>query len=256
MDTEGTSLDDLLNGEPEAVDTAPVQAEPSNEPEGPARDEHGRFAAKTGVEPETGTVPPTDRLPQEDYKALREEREKRQTLEREMEALRQQFQAFQQPKEPPAPPPSMWEDEQGWQQHFGNEVVSTAVQQATFNAKLDMSEMMVRQANADFEEVKAEFIALAQQNPQLAQQALADPHPWNKAYQIAKNHKTMSELGATDLETLKAKMREELMAEMQAQQPAATGRPAMPPTLTNERSVGGRTGPAWSGPASLDDLLR
>ena len=71
-----------------------------------------------------------------------------------------------------------------------------------------MSEMMVRQANPDFEDVKAEFLALAQQNPDLTRQALADPHPWSKAYQIAKNHKTMTELGATDLDTLKAKLRE------------------------------------------------
>lgn len=257
--SEGTSLDDLLNGEP----TEPTADAPQNAPDNPAaddrpRDEHGRFAAK-GVEPQDNPaepVPPTDKLPMEEYKAIREEREKRQTLERELEALKQQFQAVQQPKEPPAPPPSLWEDDQAWQQHFGQEVVTTAVQQATFNAKLDMSEMMVRQANPDFDDVKAEFIALAEQNPQLVQQALADPHPWNKAYQIAKNHKTMAELGATDLETLKAKLREELMAEMQAQPPVNPGRPVLPPTLTTERSVGSRSGPAWAGPASLDDLLR
>lgn len=249
--TEETSLETLLNGEPSTTSEPEAVQEPV-QTDGPVRDENGRFAAKTGVEPEVETqpepVPPTDKLPKEDYKAIREEREKRQTLERELEALRQQIQAVQ---NPPEPPPSVFEDEQGWQQHFGSQVVQTAVQQATLNAKLDMSEMMVRQANPDFEEVKAEFLALAQQNPTLRDQALADPHPWNKAYQIAKNHRAMQELGATDLDTLKAKLREELMAEMQVA-PART----VPPSLASERNVGQRTGPQWQGPKSLSDLLR
>lgn len=247
---EGKSLDDLIGN---ALVDEPVVEQ--SEPEGQARDEQGRFAAtEKGVEPEVETqpepVPPTDKLPKEDYKAIREEREKRQNLERELEALKHQIQASM---NPPEPPPSVFEDEQGWQQHFGQQVVSTAVQQATLNAKLDMSEMMVRQANPDFEDVKAEFLALASQNPTLREQALADPHPWNKAYQIAKNHRAMQELGATDLDTLKAKLREELMAEMQVNAPV---RASVPPSLASERNVGQRTGPSWSGPKSLSDMLR
>ena len=250
--TEGTSLDDLLSGEP--IDAPVEQTEPV---EDRARDEHGRFAAKeTGVEPEQViepepvAVPPTDKLPKEEYKAIREEREKRQNLERELETLKR---AIQEQQNPPEPPPSVFEDEQGWQAHFGNQVVSTAVQQATLNAKLDMSEMMVRQANPDFEEVKAEFLALAEQNPVLRQQALSDPHPWNKAYQIAKNHRAMQELGATNLDDLKAKIRDELMAEMQA---SPAPRASVPPSLASERNVGQRTGPQWTGPKSLSDMLR
>lgn len=237
-------LDDLLNDEP--IEDAPAVEQA---PEGPARDEHGRFASTKGVEPEPEgepePVPPTDKLPKEDYKAIREEREKRQNAEREAEALRQQIAALQ---SPPEPPPSVWEDETAW----GGHLVNTAVQQATFNAKLDMSEMMVRQANPDFEEVKAEFLALAAENPALRQQALADPHPWNKAYQIAKNHRAMQDLGAVDVSDLESKLREKIMAELQGQAPT---RPGLPPTLTTERSVASRGGPAWSGPSSLSELL-
>lgn len=249
--TEGQSLDSMLNDEPEdtveveqteAVSETPEQTEEA--PSGPARDETGRFAAKTGVD---DPVPPTDKLPQEDYKAIREEREKRQTLERELEALKQQFQ--QQTQEPAAPAPSVWEDENAW----GGHLVNTAVQQATTNARLDMSEMMVRQANPDFEEVKAQFLDMAKENPSLAQQALADAHPWNKAYQMAKNHSAMQELGAVNVADLEAKLREKIMAETQQGQPPAQG---LPPSLTGERNVGARSGPAWSGPASLSDLLR
>ena len=249
------SLDELLGGDaPEPIDMPEAEA-PAEAPE-PAveaqpRDESGRFASK-GVEPQepADTVPPTDKgLPKDVYEPLRAVRDENKQLRAALDALESQIASLQQPKEPEAPPPSVWEDENAW----GGNLVSQAVQQATLNARLDMSEMMVRQANPDFEEVKAEFLRLAEANPTLRQQALSDPHPWNKAYQIAKNHRTMQELGSLDVDALKAKMREELMAEIQGQAPA---RPSVPPTLANERNVGTRTGPAWSGPKSLDDLLR
>lgn len=252
MDNESTSLDSLLNDEPaEAVEAAPVieqPAEPAPPSEGPVRDQSGRFAAKeTGVDE---PVPPTDRLPQDEYKAIREEREKRQQLQSELEALRNTVQQLQQPQEPPAPPPSVWDDEQAW----GGHLVNTAVQQATLNATLNMSEMMTRQANPDFDDMKAKFLELASTNPALGQQALADPNPWNKAYQIAKNAAAVEEMGAVDLADLEAKMRERIMAEMQANVPA---QPMMaPPSLTGERNVGARSGPAWSGPKSIQDMLR
>lgn len=249
-------LDELLSGD-EATDIVeqpvetpePVQTAPTDD--GPVRDDQGRFAPK-GVD--DGAPPaPADRLPPDEFKALKEERTKRQTLERELAEMRQAIEAAQ---NPPPPPPSIWEDEQGWQQNFGSEVVSTAVQQATANAKLDMSEMLARQANPDFDDMKELFLSLAQQSPQLAQQALADPHPWDKAYKIAKTQRTMQEIGATDIDGLRAKIREEIMAEMGTQQAPQFGAPAIPASLSGERSVASRAGPTWAGPKTLDDLLR
>lgn len=256
MDEGNTSLDSILSDEPitEPVETPEVEAEATPEPEAEQpRGPDGKFLPKqTGVEPEETpeAVPPTDKLPKEDYKAIRDEREKRQRLEAELEALRQQVQS-QQAQTPPAPPPSIWEDEQGWQQHFGQQVA----QQAALNAKLDMSEMLTRQNNPDFEEVKARFIEMAQANPAIVQQAMADPHPWAKAYSIAKNAAKMEELGAVDLNDLKAKLREEVMAELQQASVPVQQPLAVPPSLTGERNVGARTGPAWAGPKSLNELL-
>lgn len=252
---EQTPLEEFFKDDEPAIQEAPEQPVIPDRP----RDDSGRFAAKeTGVEPaaepETDPlpeqVPPTpDRLPPDTFKAVKEEREKRQQLERELEALKQQFQAAQHPQEPPAPPPSVWEDDQAW----GGHLVSTAVQQANINAALNMSEMLTRREKPDFEPMKVKFLQLAEANPALAQQALSDPDPWGKAYQIAKNAATMEEVGATDLETLRAKLREEILAEAQAQVPVAAG--TIPPTLTTARNVGARTGPAWAGPRSLEDLL-
>jgi hypothetical protein len=264
MEHEGQSLDELLNGEPIAdvveadpVETAPAQPEDAERPsDGPARGPDGKFIPKqeTGVEPqpETGaeTVPPTDKLPKEDYKAIREEREKRQRLEAELEAIKQQLQQQQQPKEPPAPPPSIWDDDQAWQQHFQRQVMQQADQLSRINA----SEMAARAQHPDFQDMFDLFNKLASENPSVVQQAMADPHPWNKAYQIAKNHKSMQELGATNLDELRAKLREEILAEQQQAQPVPGQ--VLPPTLSTERNVGTRTGPEWSGPKPLDQLLR
>lgn len=238
------SLDNILNedSETEAAEVQTPQAEetgvtPQPEPE-------------QAEEVEAGP-PPADDAQKGLQAALSAERKKRQEIEAQVEALRREMQA--KPQEPAAPPPSIWEDEQGAFQHFGGQVVSQAVQQATLNARLDMSEMMARQANPDFEEMKAEFVKMMQDNPVLQQQALGDPHPWQKAYQIAKNARTMQELGATDIQTLEAKIREQILAENQAVQPAA---PRIPPSLSTTRSVASRSGPAWSGPPPLGDLLK
>lgn len=250
--TEGTSLNSILADEPvtEVVeDTAP---EPVAEADTRPRDENGRFAAKTGVDPEPqgepDAVPPTDKLPKEDYKAIREEREKRQNLERELEALKNQINQFQQ--EPPAPPPSLWEDEQSWQMHLQQQILSQADQLSRINA----SEMAARAQNPDFQEMYDLFNQMAAQNPTIVQQAMADPHPWGAAYKIAKNYKSTQELGAVDVNDLREKLKAELLEELQqGQTPVRTGIPA---SLTGERSVAPRSGPAWSGPRPLGDILR
>lgn len=255
MNHDETSLADILSDEPlstevaEAVEVETPEATDAGQP----RDDSGRFAAKTGVDGQetAAQVPPTDKLPQEDYKALRDEREKRQAAEARIAALEQQI---QQPHQQPEPAPSIWEDEQRWQQNFGGQVVSQAVQQASLNARLDMSEMMVRQANPDFEDVKAEFLALATKNPQLAEQALADAHPWNKAYDIAKNHRAMTELGATNVAELRAQIEAKIREELAAQQPQPA--PSLPNSLANAQSARSAASGAYAGPTTLADLLK
>lgn len=249
------TIDDILNGEPTDAPEEPVteqQPEPQAEVvEERPRDEHGRFVAKeTGVEQaaEPEPVPPTaDGLPPEVYAPLKAVRDENKELKARLAALEAK------PPEPPAPIPSVFEDEEGFTQGLGSRVVQEAVGAATLNARLDMSEMLARQAHADdFEEMKATFLELANSHPELAEQARADPHPWQKAYTIAKNHVAMKELGAVDVAALEAKLREKIMAEM-----ASAPRPQsqLPPTLSNEQNVGARTGPAWAGPKTLSELL-
>lgn len=233
-------LDNILNDEPtqavEVVEAPQVEEQP--------RQPDGKFAPKG--EPESASPAPVEE-PALEHPALIGERRRRQEAEAERERLSKELEAL---RNPPAPPPSVFEDEQGWQQHFGSEVINTAVQQATFNSKLDMSEMMVRQANADFEEMKALFVDLARQNPSLEVQALQDPHPWNKAYQIAQNHKAMQELGAVNVADLETKLREKIQAEM-AQKPAT---PTLPNSLADSQSARASAGAVFQ-PPTLEDIL-
>jgi len=243
MDT----LDNILSEEPaEEVAEAPEPEQAAAEEQ--PRDDSGKFAAKG--EEESASPAPAEEVPYE-HAAVKGERERRKAAEQRLTELEQQLQSLQKPAEPPEDPASLWDDEEKWQAQFGNKIAS----QAALNSRLDTSEMLARRDHKeDFDQMKEVFINLANENPGIAQQALADPDPWEKAYQIAKNHATMQELGATDIATMREKMREELMAEIAAQTPAT--RQSLPPTLSGERNVGDRKGPEWTGPKPLDELLK
>lgn len=243
------TIDDILSEEPaeEVVEAAePVEAEPEPQAEEQPRDETGKFAAK-GEEESASPAPAEE--PPFDHAAVKGERERRQKAESERDELRQQLESLQKPAAEAEPPASMWEDEEKWQTQFEGRIASQAAQ----NARLDTSEMLARRDHReDFDQMKELFMTLANDNPSVAQQALADPDPWEKAYQIAKNHSTMQELGATDVATMREKLREEIMAEMASATPATR----LPPTLSGERNVGDRKGPEWGGPKPLDELLK
>src|SRR5690348_13508271 len=107
-------IDDILNDVPEQETvTEEATQEVVEQPTGPTRDEHGRFARKeeTGVEtppqPEAVAepVPPTEQpsqLPPQEFAALKDERRKRQEAERRIEAIEAQLRAQQQ-QQPAAP---------------------------------------------------------------------------------------------------------------------------------------------------------
>ena len=247
-------LDNVLNeGADVSQPVTEAQPAPQEVPNAPARDESGRFAPKG----ENVDAPPASDDKSKGLEAAAvAERKKRQEVEQRYEAdiaaLRREIEAMKAPQQAPEPPPSIWEDDQAALGHWQNQAVSTAVQQATLNARLDMSEMLARQANPDFDEFKAEFLTMAQANPALAQQALTDAHPWQKAYQIAKNARAASELGATNIEELKAQLLEQLKAEMQQQAPVA---PNIPRSLADAQSARASAQSAPGNPLSLQDIL-
>jgi hypothetical protein len=254
------TIDDILNDEPateqpaaEVVETPAVEPEaPVIEAEpGPVRDEKGRFAPK-GENESASPAPVEDNKAGFDPAPVIAERRRRQEAEQRAATLEAQLAQLQ---NPPAPPPSIWDDEQGAFQHFGQQVVSHAVGDAVVQSRLHTSELLASQAFPDFEQVWEPMNQFLTENPAIIQKARSDRHPWAYAYRAYKNATTMQELGATDMDALKAKLREELQAELAAQQPQTPTAPAIPMTLSNERNVGQRSGPAWSGPRPLNELL-
>lgn len=234
-------LDDFMPseseaGEPETQETAePVVTEAEPE-KAPVRDEKGRFAPKGETpEPEAPeSVEPTDKpLEKDEFQGLKNERKRRQEAEQRLEALERQLQELQrQPQEPPAPPPSLWDDEDGWQRNLQQQVLTQADKLSRINA----SEMAARVKYDDFDDMFAKFNEMAAQNPAIVQQTMdsSGTPSWLKAYDIAKKAARVEELGAVDLNDLEAKIEARIREEMAAKQPAP--QPAIPSSLADAQS--------------------
>lgn len=183
-------------------------------------------------------------------RAAQEERGKRQELERRLAAIE-----AAKPKEPEK---GFWDDPEGalakQKQDF---------QQALTGMRLQTAEGIARSRYKDFDEKVAVFSELAQSTPGLGQQMLQAPDPAEFAYRTAANHMAIKEAGG--IEELRAKIerdttarvRAEVEAELRAKADAlAKAREALPGSLSDARSTGAANRPVWSGPPSLDEILK
>lgn len=127
--------------------------------------------------------------------------------------------------------------------------VSKAVQ-VMDNRLLNLSEQNAAYRYDDFQGMKESFFnEVAPENPALIQQFLQTPDPYESLYQYMKKINLQKELGdVNDLESLKAKLREELKQEMMGNDDAlrkaeieAEIRNKLPGTLSNARATGGNT---------------
>lgn len=242
------SLDELLNGNAEPVETQ----EAAPEPEGPIRDEHGRFAPRETGETQEGP-PPSEPEPQHiPLNALQDERRKRQQAEdqlNQMQAALQQYEAyFQQANQP-----TVDDDPIAYVAQQVRDQLAPQLQQELLVQKVTFAEMQARAKWTDYDDKVELFKAEAQRNPFLLQQAAAAPDPAAYAYNVATQIDQARQWGgnpAPSREQIEAELREKIMSEI-----GISNR--QPPLSTaTERSTGTRSGPAWSGPATLDELLR
>ncbi len=255
-------LDEILNG-------------PAD---GPPRDEQGRFVPKSEPEPqaqETGEtaapvdepepqteVPPTPEAEPEPqaipFKALKDERAKRQQLEAENAQLRAQIQQPQQPQYQPQPQfqpeadevPDPVVDPAG----YADWVESRAL--ARINTqRVAQSAQAARGRYQDFDQAVQAFQQMAQVNPMLEQMMLQQPDPAEWAYRTAKTHMEVAQYGGLDA-AVEARVQAALAAEMEKLKAQAAAKPAVPPSLATERSVAQRTNSVpWAGPPSLESIL-
>ena len=234
--------------------------------------------------------------------ALRTEREReaaeRADYARQLAEMRQQMdemrkQAAPAPEPPPqapqiAPLPPMPnpieypEDFQNWMAMKESRDQQIA-EDKMFNARLDMSEAMLRQQVGD-DDVNAKlatFQKAARANPALGAQIRTQKHPWAWMYDQAKRIDLMEEMGtdpnayrakmeadirAKTEEELRAKVRADLEAEMKAQQEEALKamQPAqqqpqrvvqLPTPMGTMRSQGTRDEPVANVATDFDDIL-
>lgn len=250
------SLDNILNGT-EADEAPPEAAEeaPATQP----RDEHGRFAPK-GEKTEPEEAPSAPPAPQSEeaipIAALKDERRRRQEAEQRLAELEARLN-----QAPPQPMPSVFDSEEDFASTLEQRAVQRAIETLTPQMQQQMRATLIeikrqnyRDSKPDFAELETELFAEMQSNAALAQQVASAEDPVEFGYRYMKNKKEVARYGSLDLDQIRAKIREELQAEaatsLQSQLPRSA-----PPTLSGERNVGSRTGPEWSGPASLADIL-
>lgn len=250
----GTSLDDILNDEP---------TEEAAQPEtiGQPRDEHGRFSSQEqgeeqqeAEEPTAEAGPPPAEQEQSHIPiaALKDERSKRQQLEeqyRQAAERLQQYEAyFQQVQQGQQP-----EEELDPVEVIAQQVMSRLQPQhemQILTTKVDFAEQLARQKWADYDDKVEHFKEAAKSNPFLIEELRNAANPAEYAYTVAGKILEAKQYGqAPSREEMEAQMRAQIMAEL------GINRPQVPTTLATERSVGSRSGPAWSGPTPLDDLL-
>lgn len=195
-------LSALIGDEPEqTIEVAETQA--PIEPEQGVKQEVSEPPSeppKEAVEPDSWTKA-----------AVLDERKKRQALEAELEALKR---AQQQPEPKKV---DLFEDPEGYQKH-----VEQSIQKARIEDRIALSREIFASMKDDYEEAEAAFIDMAKQFPQLVDEMLSAPVPAKFAYEQGKKALAFNEMKSFDANAYKAKLREELRAELmqefQAQQ--------------------------------------
>lgn len=267
-----SDLDDILSGAPTEETPPPARspepAQPQREPSPPVTppapppgEAIADFRRQSADDPRDGAVPPAaqqdpDHVP---VAALKDERKKRQESERVAAEYAAKLAAYEKAaSQAPAPPPQrpdLFENPDGALDH-----IEQRFQQQLVRTKLDMSVAMARQSHPDYGEAEAAFVEAVKANPSLYDQMMADPHPAGFAYRVGTQVRALRDIGG-DPEAYRAKVRQELEAELRAQweaeQPSRRSdvRSSIPPSLAGGRDTSGRFAPAWNGPESLNDIL-
>lgn len=234
-----SDLDDILNGDEGSEPIVEQVVEPVTEQ---PRADDGKFVAK-GVE-ESAPPAPEPVMPPNVYEPLKAVRGENQQLKARLAEMERQLETI---KGPPAPPPDIFEDTDGWQRHVTQNAEQMATERAVQAARLQTSELMLMREVPNLPEIRNDLMAFVGSNPAVNEQVASSPDPWRTAYQAFQTYNTMQEVGATDIETLKAKLREQLKAEL------ATAPVNIPQSLAAEQSARGGS-PAFA-PPSLKEIL-
>ncbi|MFD1216409.1 hypothetical protein [Microbulbifer celer] len=268
------STEDLLSdkeipaAEPETPETPtePTGEEPEpekptgEEPEKPEGDDPKKDDSTP--EPEKPSDPPEDEEPKDwTFKAVKDERTKRQAAEARAKELEEKLQQFiggqQQQPEQPKKPDWFNDPETAAQQQ------QQQMQQMLFEQRAQIGQEIMRDQHDDFDEMETRFFQMLEENPQLGAGLHSAANPAKYAYETAK--KAMEAEALKDVDGYKARLREEVRKEEEAKvraeyeaklQKQQEKEGAILPSLSDAPSRGGLKSDDWSGPTPLDEILK
>ena len=241
-------LDSIVNNEPETETQQVEEPVAAKEADGPAdevvetKGEQGEIEdeppASNDEVNEKGEVP---------LAALKDERQKRQTLQAENDQLREQL------KGDPTPRPSVFEDEAAFNQNIDatidNKVTETKLRMSYTMASKEHGKEKLDGAWETFNDLRAKY-------PYLNQDFGASDHPFDfvmdKVTEFAKLDSL--ENGTVDKEIesrVDAKVKE-ILAGMEKDANADAN---VPDSMAGEATSGGLQSSSWNGPAPLDSFV-
>jgi hypothetical protein len=271
-------LGEILSGDEPAQAAEPIVETPATEPtteptvEQP-RGPDGKFAPKAtepeapaAVEPQAEPAPKTGTVPQQALHAAREkerqERDRADDLARQLAELNGKVSILTQQREAATPPPEppkpvdFWDDPNKFV-----EQALTPVQQALAETRFELSQTRAL-AKYGEEAIETASVALKEaiergeeNGAEWAQKLRSSRDPVGD---VVRRHQNSPAVRDAEL---REKIRAELLAELGTQQPIAEPTPAasipevMPSNLAGARNVGNRSGPAYAGPAPLNDIF-
>jgi hypothetical protein len=284
------SLEDILNNSgPAPVASNPEpRAELSEQPEPPETEENqepqetaepatgdGREADDPAAPPAAQVEEPLDKRIAAFQSKAEDEKRKRQDYEKQLqetkkalderEAYIQQVQQWwsQQQQQHAEPEVDLYDPDQA-RGFISNQL--RPITDQIFETRVLLSQEMYRSAHPDYDEMETIFADECDRDPSLRQQLVSHPVPAKFAFEQGKRIKLMREL--SDPDAYRAKLREEIMAELQSQQqpqtqhtPPQVQTPAKPVPQPPKSLAGvpsASRNPVkhpWGGPTPLEQLL-
>lgn len=166
------------------------------------------------------------------------------------------------PKQEAAPAPDFFENPSAATRHEVQQFATPQFEQ--INQQL----LAIARDNAEtrftpetVNEAEQAFISAYQSqklDPADYQKVVSSPNRYAAAVQWFKRQQAQAEIGddpAAYKAKLEAEIREKVLAEVNGGQPAQQRQAVMPSNLAGARNVGARSGPAWSGPSTIDDIF-
>lgn len=246
--------DSLFGGDEAIVTTEGVSPEAPAEakPEGPLRDETGKFTSKgevvTAEAVPTG-APPAPK-PEQSHgipiTALLEEREKRQKYEAEIADYKRRLAAYEAQQQAPQVP-DVIEDQQG----FAAYIMQQQAQQRD-QLEAQFSERFARKEYGN-EAVDAALAAAQQQG--VVAHFTRGPDRWERLCEWHKSHVAQAEIGndpAAYRARLEGELRAKIKAELEAEMGSPEARPNAPPRSLASAAGTGRASPSAGGDPLFD----